>query len=63
MDNHPSALDSTAMECSFVYYEFRFHVDFPDECARVWIGRIERFHLENVIQCNRYGGGSVMIRG
>jgi hypothetical protein len=38
-------------------------VDFADECARVWRGRIEQFYPENVIQRNRYGGGSVMICG
>jgi hypothetical protein len=43
--------------------EFCFHVDFADGCARIWRGRIERFHPENVIQSDRYGGGSVMIGG
>jgi hypothetical protein len=39
------ALDLAAME-----YNFRFHVDFADGFARVWNGRIERFHPENVSQ-------------
>jgi hypothetical protein len=30
---------------------------------QIWRGRIERFHPENVIQHDRYGGGSVMIWG
>jgi hypothetical protein len=43
--------------------EFGFHVDFADECARVWIGRIERFYPENVIQRDHYRDGNVMIWG
>jgi hypothetical protein len=43
--------------------EFHFHVNFADGGARVWRQRIERFHPENVIQRDRYGGGSVMICG
>jgi hypothetical protein len=42
-------------------YEFCLHEDFADECAHVWRERIERFYPENVIQRDRYGGGSVMI--
>jgi hypothetical protein len=41
----------------------RFPVDFAGGCARVWRGRIERFHPKNVIQHNCYDGGSVMIWG
>jgi hypothetical protein len=36
-------------------------VDFADGCDRVWNGRIERFHPENVSQRDLYGGDSVMI--
>jgi hypothetical protein len=43
--------------------EFRFYVDFADGRTRVWTGRIDRFHPQNVIQRDRCGGGggSVMI--
>jgi hypothetical protein len=41
--------------------EFRFHLDFADGRGCVWRGRIERFHPENVIKRDRYGGGSAMI--
>ena len=43
--------------------ESRFNVDFADGRARVWRRRNERFHPENVIQCDHYGGGSVMVWG
>jgi hypothetical protein len=43
--------------------EFRFHMDFVDGRARVLGGRIEQVHPKNVIQCDHYGGGSVLIWG
>jgi hypothetical protein len=39
----------------------RFHVHFADGCACVCRGQIERFHPQNIVQRNRYDGGSVMI--
>jgi hypothetical protein len=43
-----------------LFYEFCFHGDFADVRARVWRGRIELFHHENVIQHDPCGGCSVM---
>jgi hypothetical protein len=41
--------------------EFCFHEVLADGCARVWRERIERFHPENVIQRDHYGGVNVLI--
>ena len=41
--------------------ESRFTVDFADGRARVWRRSGERYHEQNVIQRDRYGGGSVMV--
>ena len=43
--------------------ESRFNVDFADGRIRVWRRKGERLDPENVIQHDRYGGGSVMIWG
>lgn len=43
--------------------ESRFNVDFADGRLRVWRRRNERFDPENIIQRDRYGGGSVMVWG
>ena len=40
-----------------------FTVDFPDGRARVWRHSGEHYHEQNVIQRDRYGGGSVMVWG
>jgi hypothetical protein len=55
LGNQLSALVSLQM--SFVFIGI-----FADGCARFLRGRIERFHPENIIQSDRYGG-SVMIWG
>ena len=41
--------------------ESRFTVDFADGRARVWRRSGERYHEQNVIQRDRYGGSSVMV--
>lgn len=43
--------------------ESRFCVDFADRRVRVWRRKGERFDANNVLQRDRYGGGSVMIWG
>lgn len=43
--------------------ESRFNVAFADGRLRVWRRRGERFDPENVVERDRYGGGSVMIWG
>jgi hypothetical protein len=43
--------------------ESRFNVDFADGRVCVWRRRNERYDQENVIQRDRYGGGSVMVWG
>jgi len=40
--------------------ESRFCLDVTDR-GRMWRKYIERFHLQNVAQHNRYGGGSIMV--
>jgi len=41
--------------------ESRFNVSFADDRIRVWRRRGERLHADNVVQRDRYGGGSVMV--
>jgi hypothetical protein len=48
------------MNTVFFMDESRFHMNFLDGGACLE-RRNERFHPENAIQRNRYGGGSVMI--
>ena len=41
----------------------RFNVEFADGRIRVWRRKGERYDPANIIQRDRYGGGSVMIWG
>ena len=41
--------------------ESRFNVSIADSRIRVWRRRGERLHANNVVQRDRYGGGSVMV--
>lgn len=43
--------------------ESRFCVQFADGRLRVWRRKGERFDVNNVLQRDRYGGGSVMVWG
>jgi hypothetical protein len=56
LSTYMSALDSAAMEYSFVYWR----VSLRDNVQR---GRIERSHPKNIIQSDRNGGGSTTIWG
>ena len=42
-------------------YESRFTVSTNDRPARVWIRQGERYANCNIVEVDRYGGGSVMV--
>ena len=43
--------------------ESKFNLNWPDGRVRVWRRRGERLDPTNVVECDGYGGGSVMILG
>ena len=43
--------------------ESRYCLDFTDRRARVWRRPAERLHADNFAEHDRYGGGTVMVRG